>query len=160
MAIAKNLLVQWLIWNGFAGSEFCPKKLKGNNQLLLLVQKSLDRFYVLLGQSNKPEVLDRFHKEFVAALAGPGESNLMVRYELLPNELANFIGEEFPEFVEFCSTLSENCEVSSPDKGKTATLKNCRSPRDHSAKAALKTRLLSPSKCVHSSASPSPIKKR
>ena len=82
----------------------------------------------------------------------------MLRYKLLPNELANFIEEEFPEFAEFLNTLSENCEVSSPDKVKTATLNNCRSPRDHSAKATLKARLLSPSKCVPSSASPSPVR--
>ena len=45
----------------FAGSDFCLKNVKGNNQPLLLVQKSLDRFCKLLGQSNKPEALDRFH---------------------------------------------------------------------------------------------------
>ena len=144
----------------FLGSDFCPTKLKGSKQLLLLVQKGLDKFYKLLGQSNNPDYLDRCHKEFVAALAGPGENNLMLRYNLLPNELFNFIQEEFPDFAEFVSTVSEDCEVSSPGKGKPATLNNCRSPRDHSAKAALKARLRSPSKCIPSSASPSPIKKR
>jgi len=56
----------------FLGSDFCPTKLKGSKQLLLLVQNGLDKFYKLLGQNNNPDYLDRCHKEFVAALAGLG----------------------------------------------------------------------------------------
>ena len=142
----------------FSLSKFNSTHVEKDEELICAIHRALERFYIVLGQCNSSDFLGRIHKEFIAALAGPGENKLTLRYNLLPAELNDLIEIEFPEFAEFCNSMSE---PASPVKTSVA-FHSARSPRDHSRKAAIQARMMSPSKKIPSSAasSPSPVKRR
>ena len=67
----------------FSLSKFNSTHVEKNDELICGIHRALERFYFVLGQCNSSDFLGRIHKEFIAALAGPGENKLTLQSEMI-----------------------------------------------------------------------------